>query len=61
MNKYSCGGSTRPVRYAARQPILANDETVIGYRLLFRTDVAILPGMPKGPAAPPSRFPAYLA
>lgn len=29
----------RPVRYAARQPILAIDETVIGYKLLFRTDV----------------------
>jgi len=29
----------RPIRYAARQPILANDETVIGYELLFRTDV----------------------
>lgn len=29
----------RPVRYAARQPILAIDETVIGYELLFRTDV----------------------
>lgn len=31
---------TRPVRYATRQPILAPDETVIGYKLLFRTDVA---------------------
>ena len=30
---------TRPVRYATRQPILAPDETVIGYKLLFRTDV----------------------
>lgn len=29
----------RPVRYAARQPILAIDETVIGYKLLFRTNV----------------------
>ena len=29
----------RPVRYATRQPILAADETVIGYKLLFRTDV----------------------
>jgi EAL and modified HD-GYP domain-containing signal transduction protein len=29
----------RPVRYAARQPILAADETVIGYKLLFRNGV----------------------
>ena len=29
----------RAVRYATRQPILAADETVIGYKLLFRTDV----------------------
>jgi EAL and modified HD-GYP domain-containing signal transduction protein len=29
----------RPARYATRQPILAADETVIGYKLLFRTDV----------------------
>lgn len=29
----------RPFRYAARQPILALDETVIGYKLLFRTNV----------------------
>ncbi len=29
----------RPIRYATRQPILAADETVIGYKLLFRTDV----------------------
>lgn len=29
----------RPFRYAARQPILAIDETVIGYKLLFRTNV----------------------
>jgi EAL and modified HD-GYP domain-containing signal transduction protein len=29
----------RPTRYATRQPILAADETVIGYKLLFRTDV----------------------
>jgi c-di-GMP-related signal transduction protein len=29
----------RPVRFATRQPILAADETVIGYKLLFRTDV----------------------
>ena len=32
----------RPVRFATRQPILAADETVIGYKLLFRTDVARL-------------------
>ena len=30
---------TLPTRYATRQPILAADETVIGYKLLFRTDV----------------------
>lgn len=29
----------RPVRYATRQPILAADGTVIGYKLIFRTDV----------------------
>ena len=29
----------RPVRYATRQPVFANDGTVIGYKLLFRTDV----------------------
>jgi EAL and modified HD-GYP domain-containing signal transduction protein len=29
----------RPVRYAARQPVFAIDGTVIGYKLLFRTDV----------------------
>ena len=29
----------RPVRYAARQPVFAADGTVIGYKLLFRTDV----------------------
>ncbi len=40
MDKYTSGGDRRPVRYATRQPILAGDETVIGYRLLFRTDVA---------------------
>ena len=28
------------VRYAIRQPILAADETVIGYKLVFRTDLA---------------------
>jgi len=30
---------TRPVQFTTRQPILAADETVIGYKLLFRTDV----------------------
>ena len=40
MDKYSGGSDSGAVRYAARQPILAGDETVIGYRLLFRTDVA---------------------
>lgn len=34
------GDDGRPVRYATRQPILAADETVIGYKLLFRTDTA---------------------
>ncbi len=29
----------RPVRYATRKPIFANEGTIIGYRLLFRTDV----------------------
>jgi len=29
----------RHVQFATRQPILAADETVIGYKLLFRTDV----------------------
>ena len=29
----------RTLRYATRQPILAADETVIGYKLLFRTDL----------------------
>jgi len=29
----------RPVQYATRQPILAVDETVIGYKLFFRTDL----------------------
>jgi c-di-GMP-related signal transduction protein len=29
----------RPVRYATRQPVFAADGTVIGYKLLFRTDV----------------------
>jgi EAL and modified HD-GYP domain-containing signal transduction protein len=28
-----------PIQYATRQPIFAADETVIGYKLLFRTDV----------------------
>src|SRR6185437_5028027 len=35
----STSQTMRPVRYATRQPILATDETVIGYKLLFRTDV----------------------
>jgi EAL and modified HD-GYP domain-containing signal transduction protein len=35
----STDSEERPVRYAARQPILALDETVIGYKLLFRTNV----------------------
>jgi len=39
MDDYSGGDNERRVRYAARQPILAADETVIGYKLLFRTDV----------------------
>jgi EAL and modified HD-GYP domain-containing signal transduction protein len=39
MDEYSGGDNERPVRYAARQPILAADETVMGYKLLFRTDV----------------------
>ncbi|HUA98618.1 MAG TPA: HDOD domain-containing protein [Terracidiphilus sp.] len=29
---------TRPARFAARMPILSRDETVFGYKLLFRTD-----------------------
>jgi c-di-GMP-related signal transduction protein len=45
MGAYAGGGylgneDGGPLRYAARQPILAADETVIGYKLLFRTDVA---------------------
>lgn len=39
MSPYESTSEERPVRYAARQPILAIDETVIGYKLLFRTDV----------------------
>lgn len=39
MVDYGNDSDERPVRYAARQPILAADETVIGYQLLFRTDV----------------------
>jgi EAL and modified HD-GYP domain-containing signal transduction protein len=39
MDDYTGVDGERPVRYAARQPILAADETVIGYKLLFRTDV----------------------
>jgi c-di-GMP-related signal transduction protein len=39
MGEYVSGDESRTVRYATRQPILADDETVIGYQLLFRTDV----------------------
>ena len=39
MGDFTGVDDARPVRYAARQPILAADETVIGYKLLFRTDV----------------------
>ncbi len=39
MAEYFVDNQPRPARYAARQPILAADETVIGYRLLFRTGV----------------------
>ncbi len=39
MSPYDNEPEERPVRFAARQPILAADETVIGYKLLFRTDV----------------------
>jgi len=35
----SLSDDTRQVQFATRQPILAADETVIGYKLLFRTDV----------------------
>jgi c-di-GMP-related signal transduction protein len=35
----SLNDDMRPVQFATRQPILAADETVIGYKLLFRTDV----------------------
>lgn len=35
----STGVDARPVRYATRQPVLAADGTVIGYKLIFRTDV----------------------
>ena len=40
MGEYIGEDDARPVRYATRQPILAADETVIGYQLMFRTDVA---------------------
>ena len=36
----------RPVRCATRQPILASDETLIGYKLLFRSDAANHPDGP---------------
>jgi EAL and modified HD-GYP domain-containing signal transduction protein len=39
MDGYSGEDDARSVRYATRQPILAADETVIGYKLLFRSDV----------------------
>ena len=39
MGEYSGEDDARSVRYATRQPILAADETVIGYKLLFRSDV----------------------
>jgi EAL and modified HD-GYP domain-containing signal transduction protein len=39
MGEYSSEDDARCVRYATRQPILAADETVIGYKLLFRSDV----------------------
>ncbi len=39
MGEYSREEDARSVRYATRQPILAADETVIGYKLLFRSDV----------------------
>ena len=35
----SLSDDTRQVQFATRQPILAADETVVGYKLLFRTDV----------------------
>lgn len=39
MHEDSSEEDARPVRYAARQPVLAADETVIGYKLLFRSGV----------------------
>lgn len=39
MGDDSSEDEARSVRYATRQPILAADETVIGYKLTFRTDV----------------------
>ncbi|MDR3740434.1 MAG: HDOD domain-containing protein [Terracidiphilus sp.] len=38
MVDFTSDSEERPIRYAARQPILAIDETVIGYKLLFRTN-----------------------
>ena len=35
----SLSDDARQVQFATRQPILAADETVFGYKLLFRTDV----------------------
>src|SRR6202012_311489 len=39
MDMHSNEEDARPVRYAARQSVLAADETVIGYKLLFRSGV----------------------
>lgn len=39
MTQYLNEDDARPIRYAARQPILASDETVIGYEIKFRTDL----------------------
>ncbi len=39
MVDYEIEAEERPVRFASRQPILAGDETVIGYKLMFRTNV----------------------
>jgi EAL and modified HD-GYP domain-containing signal transduction protein len=39
MGQYDGEADAKTVRYATRQPILADDETVIGYQLLFRNDV----------------------
>lgn len=39
MNQTLTPNLTKPTRYATRQPVLAADGTVIGYKLLFRTDI----------------------